>query len=233
MVCKYTHRECYNATEFKSLTMPPEVLKSTKDNEKKFAAMGVDAPHRPPKPAPAGYGWYQSGDKGKGTRGWSPTPGGKSKGKGKDKGKGKKGDNKGKKGKGKGKRKGAANTWDEGYWDEDDWSNYQLTSDGTWMAIDWDNGWLGDDGHTWINPKPASNTDAGQGAPLAHQQQSAVRSPPPGAGTTPVRQGRQSTVKKQVQDVAPAANTVLDNNGQLIQLNADAVEFQWGVGGGG
>ena len=32
--CKYTHRGCYNATEFKSLTIPPEVLKATKDNER-------------------------------------------------------------------------------------------------------------------------------------------------------------------------------------------------------
>ena len=100
------------------------------------------------------------------------------------------------------------------------------------MAIDWENGWLGEDGYTWVNPPAAVNTDAGQGAG-AQQQMSAVRTPPPGAGSTLVRQSRQSTSTRNQKDVAPAANTVFDNNGQLIQLNADAEEFQWGIGGGG
>ena len=222
--CKYTHRECYTAQEFKSLTIPPEIMKQINDNEKKCAAMGVDAPHRPPKPAYAGDGWSQSGDKGK-ARGWTPPPGGKSKGKGKEKGKGKKGDRKGEKGKGKGNRKGAANSWEEAYWDEDDWTNYQLQPDGNWLAKDWDNGWLGDDGHTWINPPSDADTDA-RSAAGPQGQMSTVRSPPPGAGSTLVRQGRSLTKK----DIAPAANQVLDNNGQLIQLNANAEEFRWGVG---
>ena len=206
--------------------MPPEVVKAMKDNEKKFAAMGVDAPHRPPKPAYIDSGWQQSGDAGK-ARGTSPYPGGKSKGKGKDKGKGKKGDKgKAKKGKGKGKRKGAASSWDEGWWEDDDASNYQLLPDGQWQAKDWDNGWLGEDGYTWINPKLAANTDAGQAQVQPQGQMTVVRDVPPGAGSTLVRQGRSSTKK----GLAPSANAVMDNDGKFIQLSPDADEFQWGVG---
>ena len=127
--------------------------------------------------------------------------------------------------KAKGNRKGAANSWEAAYWDEEDWSNYQLQSDGNWLAKDWDNGWLGDDGVTWVNPTSDANTDA-QAAAGLQGQMSTVRAPPPGAGSTLVRQGRSLTKK----DIAPAANQVLDSNGQLIQLSANADEFQWGVG---
>ena len=193
--------------------------------------MGENVPHRPPKSAPVGDGWSQSGgkDKGKGkNRAWFPSGGGKGKDKGK--GKGKKGD---KKGKGKDKRKGAANTYD-GWWGEDDWSNYQLDSDGTWTACDWENGWLGEDGHAWINPKTQCLCRCRPRCSVGTAAASRVctRSSP-GAGTTLVRSSRQSTATKLAKDTAPTANSFLDNNGQLTQLRAGADEFQWGVGGGG
>lgn len=120
--CKYTHVEFRSFAEYKSLSIPPEVIKELKTQEKKLAAMGENVPHRPTKPPAAGEAWSQSGGKGKGKRPWSPAGGGKGKD-GKSKGKGKDGKSKGK---GEGKRKGATNTWgewaDDSNWD--DWSNY-------------------------------------------------------------------------------------------------------------
>ena len=116
---------------------------------------------------------------------------------------------------------------DDSNWD--DWSNYQLDSDGTWIECDLDNGYWADDDHTWINLKPKANADsAGQGASLL-QQQAAVRSQDASTvGTSLIEHSRR--VLRMVEDVAPQASTVLDTNGQPTQLNGGAVEFQWGTG---
>ena len=148
-------------------------MKELKAQEKKLAAIGEQAPHRPPKPPPAGEAWPPSGgkDKGRGTRPWLPAGSGKCKD-GKSKGEGK--NDKGGKGKkGRGKRKGAATTWGE--WSEDsywgEWPSHQLNPVGTWAECDWDNGYLGEDGFAWINLKPNAAADnAGQGASLLQQQ---------------------------------------------------------------
>ena len=223
--CKYNHRECYSLQEYRSLTIPPEVMKVMKEGEKKAAAQGLDAPHRPPKAGytPPSNGRQPTGDKGGKARGNSPYRGD---GKGGDKGKGKKGSKgKGKKGKGKGKRKGAASQWGDEDWYEEDDSNYQLLPNGQWQTKDWVNGWMGEDGYTWINP-PESYTEAGT---AQQQQQSLVREVPQGAGSTIIRK---STVSRQ--DRAPATNAVLDNNGKYVQLSPNAAEFndEWGVGVG-
>lgn len=104
-----------------------------------------------------------------------------------------------------------------------------MDSDGTWTECDWNNGYLGEDGHTWISIKPKANADsAGRGASLL-QQQGAVRAQDtPAVGTSLIKHSRRAT--RMVDDVAPQAITVLDNNGQLTQLNGGAVEFQWGEG---
>ena len=46
-------------------------------------------------------------------------------------------------------------------------------------------------------------------------------------GTTRIRNSRNSTATKVAGDIAPQGNTVLDTNGQPIQLDGGA-EIQWG-----
>ena len=86
---------------------------------------------------------------------------------------------------------------------------------------------MGADNQTWINP-PDSFYDT-PSTPV-QQQQSMVREVPPGAGTTLVTRHGRAAKKEQ----APMANTILDVDGNPIQLstlNTGARELnqQWGV----